>query len=110
MRGSRRGIMKAGLAGAAGIVAGHSILKTNALAAEVDEVSVKIPHVHKGENYKHQILESLAPVVSKIAESGGLKLSDQDKSRLHEAIMRRGEVTIPFREADSGYSLVTYSK
>jgi hypothetical protein len=113
-RKSRRGILKLGLAGVTGIAAGHSIMKSVAFAETESAVSVKIPHVvlEKGGTlsaaHKQQLIESIAPVMSQIAESSGIKLTEALKTKLKSDLVSRGDLELSRAASEGGYTIVLH--
>jgi hypothetical protein len=101
---SRRNVLKFGLAGVAGMMAGHSILKTDAFAAGA-AFQVSIPTLSHVEGVltpqsRNQALESLAPVFAGIVQASGINLNPQQFEALKGNLVSRGALRMPTAAAD----------
>jgi hypothetical protein len=92
--------LKVGLTSVAGIAAGHSILKTGALAAEAGQVIIRIPRLTTAgggitASSKRDLLEAIAPVVTTIVESSGKALTESQRTKLRSDLLSRGQIQLP---------------
>jgi hypothetical protein len=101
---SRRNALKFGLAGVAGMIAGHSILKNSAFAAGTS-LQVSIPALSHKEGVltpasKSQALEALAPVLAGIVQASGVALSGAQVAALKNKLVSRGSIQLPTTSAE----------
>jgi hypothetical protein len=94
-RGSRRGFLKVGLASVAGVAAGHSILKTCALAQDADQVCTVIPLLsftggYMTESSKRDLLGAIGPVITEIIEQTGRTVTPDQIAGLRIQLLSRG--------------------
>jgi hypothetical protein len=97
---SRRGVLKYGLAGVAGIFAGHSILQRNALADAGANMTVSIPKLAVANGAltaagRNQALDSIAPVMTGILQSAGLSLTAAQATAVRNNLLSSGQILLP---------------